>query len=276
MSDDQPTTSNAQTVYGRHLRQRRNAANLSADDLGAIGHCSGSLVYQIERGERRPAWSFTRAVDTRFGGDGLLCDLHDLIDNENPIHPKWFGDLLRAEPRATRIRLFEPQALPGLLQTESYARALISGMRPVNASVDELVAGRMARQRLLFRQVPPQMWALIDEPVLLRLAKMDPAVVKEQLEHLIGVAEHSHIVLQVLPITATVHAAMNGSFLLMTLPEGEVGYIESVTTGQLISEASGVSEVERRYDLAKADALSPGRTVNHLRKLLENPDEHCI
>ncbi|MFE3196910.1 helix-turn-helix domain-containing protein [Embleya sp. NPDC059237] len=269
MSHDQPTTSNAQTVYGRHLRQRRNAANLSADDLGVIGHCSGSLVYQIERGERRPAWSFTRAVDARFGGDGLLCDLHDLIDNENPIHPKWFGDLLRAEPRATRIRLFEPQALPGLLQTESYARALISGMRPVNASVDELVAGRMARQRLLSREVPPQLWALIDEAVLLRLLAMTPDVVKGQLSHLVALTERPHVVLQVLPMRVAIHAAMNGGFRMMTLPEGEVAYVESVSNGQLISEANAVSEVERRYDLAKTDALTPGETASHLRELLE-------
>ena len=270
MREDQARATNAQEVYGRHLRQRRQMRKASADDVGAVGHCSGSLVYQIERGERRPPWSFTRVVDEYFGGDGLLCDLHDLIDRENPIEPKWFGDLLRAEARASRIRLFEPQALPGLLQTEPYARALIGGMRPLDASVDELVANRLARQRLLSRPLPPQMWALIDEAVLLRLVKMEPSVAKGQLEHLIGVAELAHVVIQILPIEATVHAVMNGGFLLMTLQEGEVGYVESMSTGQLISDASAVAEVERRYDLAKTDALSPGRTLSHLRELLEH------
>jgi len=241
----------------------------SADDVGAVGHCSGSLVYQIERGERRPPWSFTRVVDEYFGGDGLLCDLHDLIDRENPIEPKWFGDLLRAEARASRIRIFEPQAIPGLLQTESYARALVEGVQSADGSDDEHVAARMARQRLLAREVPPQLWALVDEAVLLRLVQMEPGTAKEQLAHLVTVAERRNVVFQLLPIAASVHAVMNGGFRLMTLPEGEVAYVESVSDGQLISDLTAVAEVERRYDLAKTDCKSPRETVRHLRELLE-------
>jgi transcriptional regulator with XRE-family HTH domain len=160
-------------VFGAMLRHYRVSAGMSQEQLGALLYCSGDLIGKIENGQRAPTEQFTAAcealADLKTGG--ALMELRELLKHylKERAFPGWFHDWPGNESHATALRTFELVAVPGLLQTEEYARAMLCTQ--VMASVDEtdeMVAARMDRQAILSRDKPPMLWVLLDEGVLRR------------------------------------------------------------------------------------------------------------
>jgi hypothetical protein len=144
---------------------------------------------------------------------GTLAQLWPLVSQE--ALPRWFRPFAEIEREATSLRTWEPLIIPGLLQTEDYARALITAWQPADGkeSVEQQVAARMERQHLLERADPPLIWAIIGEPAL-RNPVGGPAVLHDQLIRLLdGDAAHPKLILQVIPLIAGAHPGSAGPLL---------------------------------------------------------------
>ncbi len=207
---------------------------LTQEELAQQVFCSGALVSMIETGKRAPNKDFTRRCDEVLATGGALMRLWPLLTRE--AYPSWFRPFVEMEAAATVIHEFEVQAVPGLLQTEDYARTVIDASWPPNdpEETERQLAARLERQEILKRRTPPLLWVVLDEGVLRRTVG-GPDVMRAQLTHLIDMSAHLHIRLQVLPFDCGVHAAMDGAFEILEMAQSEyVVYIEGPSTGQLV------------------------------------------
>jgi transcriptional regulator with XRE-family HTH domain len=257
-------------LFGYELRELRKAAGLTQEALGEKLHSSGGFVGQIETAERRPKPDYVADLDRILGARGRLIRLAHHAQLASLAQPSWFVGYANAESKAQRIRTFEPQVIPGLLQTEEYARELFRKVRMPQAEAEERAARRMTRQSILRHRDPTELWVVLDEGAIVR-ASRTPGVARSQLEYLLQVCELPNVILEVLPLDAGLHACMDGSMSLLMIPgRAECAYVEWVGDGRLISEASAVQEFARRYELLRADTLSPTKSAQLLRDLVEN------
>lgn len=256
---------------GFELRRLRKDSGLTQEALAGQVHSTGGFVGQIETAERRPKLKFVEALDRALGsGDHLQLLAHHALQS-SLSQPLWFSGYVNAEQHASRIRTFEPQVIPGLLQAEEYADELF---RQIRMSPDEAEANRarrLARQAVLHRKRDPlRLWVILDESALLRTVK-SPRVSKPQLEFLLRLCELPNVVIEVLPLSCGLHACMDGSLVLLSVPgHPECAYVEGMGYGRIIAESEAVSEVERRYDLLRCEALSPTRSAQLVHEYLES------
>ena len=137
--------------FGSELRRFRTAADMTQGQLGEAINYTGALVGLVETAKRTPAREFAELCDEVLNTDGALIRLWPLLNRA--VYPSWFRGYVDLEATATRILSFDVQLVPGLLQTENYARAvLLAGRHP---NIDELVAARLDRQHILNQQHPP-------------------------------------------------------------------------------------------------------------------------
>ena len=188
----------ALALFSGELRQARSRAGLTQDQLAEKLAYSTSLVAHVETGSRAPSLDFAARADEALGTGGLLTRLQPFVRAE--AYPAWFRDWVEIEREATSLRWFEPLLVPGLLQTEDYARAVLAAAHPAapEGEVDRLVIARMDRQAILARADPPLMWVIVDEGVLTRPLG-GAGVMRDQIGRLIAAAHQPKIVLQVLP-----------------------------------------------------------------------------
>jgi hypothetical protein len=175
------------------------------------------------------------------------------------------GTFVGLEADASSLHAFQALLVPGLLQTERYARAVIRAMRPDadETEIKRRVAARMARQDLLTDSAPPEYWAVIDEAVLHRVID-GPEVMAEQLYRMITVAKMPHVTIQVVPFGAGAHPGMEGPFLILGFPEQadpDVVYVDSTSSGLYLEMPPDVRRYTLMFDHLRAAALRPGDTV---------------
>jgi hypothetical protein len=178
---------------------------------------------------------------------------------------------MELESRATLVEEYAPQIVPGLVQTEDYARSqfVVSNPKATRDRTEELVTARMSRQALLRSDPPPDLSLILDEAVL-RRGFGGPAVMRAQLSRLAELAHTPTSVVQVLPFDQGGHALVGGNLTLMTLDNGaRVAYEESISTGTLLEEIGIVAERQRAYDLLRACALSPCDSAAFIRSAME-------
>jgi transcriptional regulator with XRE-family HTH domain len=246
------------TFYGAELRRLREAAGLTQSQLGERAFCSGTYVGQFETAVRRPQQDTSKLFDEILGTGEHLQRLCRLARKSR--YPDYFADVVELEELATTISEYSPVLVPGLLQTEAYARGLTQATLPYadDDEVRELVAGRMDRSRRLDNPGAPEVWAILHEAAL-HVSVDGPEVMHEQLNHLMDLGlHHKRIIVQVVPYSAGPHPLMYGTTILMTSDEAPpVAYTEGAHTGQLIDEPALVAKFNRSYDHVRAAALAP-------------------
>jgi transcriptional regulator with XRE-family HTH domain len=256
---DLDPSSSVVAFFGAELRRLRSAAGMSQEDLGQRVSYSGSLVGMVETARRAPTRDFAERCDDALGTGGALARLWPLVSQE--AMPRWFRPFAELEREATSIRSWEPLVVPGLLQTEDYARALIEAWQPGDGqeAVQQQVTARMERQHLLEREEPPLMWAIISEAALLNPVG-GPKVLRDQLGRLVDVmADHPKIIVQVVPLSAGAHPGLEGPLVLVARRgEPDVAYLEVQGRGQIVERAEEVARYGLLYDLLRAVALPPG------------------
>ena len=248
--------------YGAELRRLREAAGLSQEQLGERVFCSGTYVGQFESATRRPQPDVSGLFDEVLGcGEHFrrLCELA-----RQSKHAEYFADAAELEKLARTISEYAPMLVPGLLQTEEYARGLTRAAQ-LFASQDEVerrVTARMERGRRLDHPTAPELWVVIHEAAL-RVPVGGPVAMLDQLRRLVEVGRSNHrVVLQVLPFAAGATAFLNGTVIHMTFADAPpVTYTESAYAGQLIDDPELVAQYQRAYDLVRAAALSPDASL---------------
>lgn len=254
--------SSVAAYFGNELRRYRNFANMTQEQLGQHIGYTGSLIGLIETARRTPSREFAELCDETFGNGGALSRIWPLVGS----FPNWFTEFVELEAQATGIQTFEVQLIPGLLQIESYTRALFAATGADD--VDANVSIRLERQAILTRPNPPMLWVVIDESVLHRPVG-GPEVMRDQLKHVAELAS-PRIVLQVLPYSVGAHACMDGALTTLAFNHGpDLLYLEIAGVGQLRSDPNEVMECRTRYDLIRAAALSPVESVKVIRAAME-------
>jgi transcriptional regulator with XRE-family HTH domain len=255
--------------FGAELRRRRVATGMSQDQLGQEINFSAALVGRIELGERVPSPDFARRCDDLFAAGGLFAHLREVMNSDVHAYPTWFWEFVEREREATSIREFNALAVPGLLQTEDYARALFRACKPTESDeeIGQHVAARVERQRILERSRPPMLWAVVDEGVLRR--PVGGAIVfHEQLGHLAKVGKRPGVVFQVMPFSAGAHAGLLGEFILLGLAGGrDVAYTESVESARLIEQPDEVAAFDLVFDMIRAVALPPEASIDLIMRV---------
>ncbi|WP_030254547.1 helix-turn-helix domain-containing protein [Streptomyces violens] len=244
-------------LYGAELRFKRESAGLTQAELGAPMFVSGSFIGQLESGARRMQGEYARRIDEILGTDGFFE--RNVEAAQRSRYPEHFADAAEFEAMAISIREYAPLLVPGLLQTEDYARAVFRAVHPVapEGVIDDLLSARLDRARVLEDPTTPLFWAVLDENVLRRPVG-GPAAMHTQLAHIAALMRRNRVIVQVLPYAEGAHAALEGSLKLMTFADAPpVAYLQGLATGQMLDEPSHVERYGLAYDLVRAAALSP-------------------
>lgn len=254
------------------LRRLRESARLTIEEVADKLECSASKISRIETGHVGVTPRDVRDMLELYGvaGDGREALVQ--LAREARTRGWWHaynevftGAFVGLEADASSLRAYQALLVPGLLQTERYARAVIRALRPdaTDTEIDRRVRARRERQRLLTDPAPPEYWAVLDEAVLHRRVG-GAAVMAEQLSHLAAVAALPHVTIQVVPFATGAHPGMEGPFLILGFPEQadpDVVYVESTTNGVYLEMPPDVRRYAVMFDHLRAAALKPDYSV---------------
>lgn len=261
------------TTYGDWLRQQREAAGLTQQELADLAVMTRSHIAHIEAGRRFPSPEDARRLDKVLNTGNVLTSF---LPAEDVAVPDYFESARLLEQQAVMIREFALSFVPGILQTERYARAVLSTAFPPvgEQECDRLVVTRLDRAKILDDPVSPVVWALLDEAVL-RRAVGGRDVMAEQLGHLVRLAETGRIRVHVLPFSLGLHPLMENMLSLMSFPDQPpVAYSEGLRMGKLHDSAAVVTELEGRYALALSDSMPLQESLALLRATAKDYGDH--
>lgn len=254
------------------LRRLREAADLTIDEVAEKLECSASKISRIETGHVGVTPRDARDMLELYGQTGDEREALVQLARE-ARKPGWWqaykevftGTFVGLEADASSLRAFQALLVPGLLQTEPYARAVIRAMRPDadESDIQRRVDARTARQQLLTDPNPPEYWAVIDEAVLHRVVG-GPEVMAHQADRLLAVAQLPHVTIQVVPFGAGAHPGMEGPFLILGFPEQadpDVVYVDSTSGGFFLELPPDVRRYILMFDHLRATALKPDDSV---------------
>jgi DNA-binding XRE family transcriptional regulator len=246
----------------------RTKHGLSCAQLGRVLGCNRQSVSNMEAA--RPGW---RLDDDQAKKLDELWDLNGhfgrLLRYARARHDAdWFAQHVAYEKRATVMRIYEALIVPGLLQTEAYARALLTAGQVVK-DVDVAVEARMKRQEILAGKDPPLLWALLNQNILDQPVG-SPEVMKAQLARLVEASRLPNIVIRVVPRSLGAHVGLDGSFTITTVEEGDVAYMEAVGGGRLSLDRAEIRRYGVRYDRIGADALSRDSSRSLMEQVMES------
>jgi transcriptional regulator with XRE-family HTH domain len=271
-------------LVGAQLRRLREERGITREDAGYVIRASGSKISRLELGrvsfkERDIADLLKHyGVDDATQVEALLALARDANrpgwwHDYDDVLPTWFQTYVGLEESASLIRTFEVQFIPGLLQTEDYARSVTMSGRP-DLRPDEIerrVGLRMKRQNILDRPNPPKVWAVIDEAALRRPIG-GSKVMRAQLRYLLELMERPHVTVQVMPFRFGGHAAEGGAFSILRFPEPDlpdVVYVEQLVSALYLDKREHIDRYAQAMDRMTVDSQPPDLSTETLRKLLE-------
>ncbi|WP_225849910.1 helix-turn-helix transcriptional regulator [Streptomyces sp. HPF1205] len=255
-------------VFGRQLKRFRTRAGLERPEFGSLTGYSVATIASYEQGRRVPPPRFIDQADRVLDAGGVLQEMKEEVARAQ--YPAFFRDAARLEAEAVELHVYANQAVPGLLQTEEYARAVFGMMRPPldEDSVNERVVARLARQEVFARRPEPMMSFVIDESVLRRPIG-GRAVLRGQLEQILLVGHKRTVEVQVMPLVSEEHAGLAGPFSLIETDEGRrIAYVEVQNVSHVHTERRLVRGLEVKYGILRAQALTPRASLTYVEKLL--------
>jgi transcriptional regulator with XRE-family HTH domain len=260
--------------FGSELKCRREAAGMSQDELGKLAFCSAGYISQFEQAVRKPQLDHSQRFDVALETGGFFERMWNDLINQSP-YAHYFTDAYELEGRALTICDYSPLLVPGLLQTEGYARAVFHAAQPLlpDEETSERVANRLARARILKPaegHTPPMYWVVLDESVIRRPVG-GREVMGEQLAHIAQSVRDRRALVQILPFSAGAHALMEGLVTLMTFADAPpVAYVESPHMGQLLDDPAIIVREQMSYDLVRASALSREESLSLIESAAED------
>lgn len=267
---------------GYELRRLRENAGLTIDQVAERLACSASKISRIETGHTGVSPSDVEDLLAIYGVTGAESDELVQIAREAREKGWWhpYSTVLTSayvglESEAVAIRAYEQQVVPGLLQTEEYARAMILAARPdIGAeALESRVRVRMRRQSLLGGRDPVKLWAVLDQAVLSRPVGGD-AVMRRQMERLVEAAALPRVTLQVLPFSAGAHAGMDGTFTILIFPkpaDNAVVFAENATGGLFLEKRAELRKYYEIFEHISRAALPPEESLAFIARLAREP-----
>lgn len=268
VKEDSGDTPGVWSAYGRLLQHLRKQAGLSQQKLGdAIGY-SLEQVASVEQGRRPAKAAFTIAADRALGARGALEVLQD--DVERAKLPRFFRNFALLESEALSRFSYDPLLVPGLLQTEGYARAVFDGHCPPlsEETIDQHTEARLSRQKLLTCVPMAELSFIISEEAL-RNPLGGVEVMRGQWRRLLEVGEQRNVEVQVMPAGPGFHTGLNGPFVVLETKEHRhIGYVESQEVGCVVRDPAEVSAFGLRYGKLRSQALNVVESARLIGRLL--------
>jgi len=265
--------SSAAGIFAAELKAQRGRLGWTQVQLGQRIGYSGSFISDVERGARWASLDFAQRCDKEMGMPGTLERMHELTRRE--AYPSWFSPVIPFEAAAVRIHGWALGAVPGLLQTEGYARSVIQARRPEadEAAIERTVAARIERQAIFARENRPLLWFVLHEGPL-RHVVGDREIMAGQLDKLIKSASMPGVVLQVLPFTAHDHAGVEGPIVLYESHSGPtVAYTECYGGGRLVEASDEVADLMTVVGMLRAAALPPRDSLAFMKQIRRDLDD---
>ncbi|GAA2649721.1 helix-turn-helix transcriptional regulator [Streptomyces lunalinharesii] len=255
--------------FGSELRRYREEVRMSLVQLADIVNSSKSNLARVETAEMMPPPELPSALDAAFGTGKHFHGLYQLAKRE--VHPDQYRRFMDCEAQATVIENYEPQVVPGPLQTPDYARALLRCQEELaEGQVEERVNARISRQERQRSDDPPLRWAIIDESILRRRIG-DAECMHKQLASLLRQADTRDSKIQVMPFSGGGHSLMSGALTLLTLPNSStIAYEEGIKFGHLYEDSARVMKWRRQYEVLRANALTVADSVKLIRTTMED------
>ena len=277
-------------LLGAQLRQLREAKGLTRAAAGYTIRASESKMSRLELGRVSFKDRDIRDLLVLYGvedpdhRDALLSLAKQANQSAwwhrySDILPSWFQTYVGLEETAMLIRTYEGHLVPGLLQTEDYARAVMFAGLPgePDAEVERWLRLRMDRQGLLTRSDPPRLWAVMDEAALRRPVG-GPVVMRAQLEHLISATKLPNVTLQVVPFRAGAHAALGQPFVILRFADPDLPdmvYLEQSTSGLWLDKREEVDSYAQVMDRLVVQAEDPNDTEEILSSILTDMESEA-
>ncbi|NGO79428.1 helix-turn-helix domain-containing protein [Streptomyces sp. YC504] len=265
---------------GQELRRLRELKGMTAEEVAERLLVSQSKISRLENGRR--------SISQRDVRD--LCGVYEVEDHrivdslmqmaKDSRQQGWwhaFGDIpysvyIGLETDAASLRVYDPQVVPGLLQTRGYAEALITGALPETqqSDIDKRVQVRVRRQeRIQAADNPLRLWTVLDEAALKRIVGNKQLMI-EQLEHLVEMSHLPHVTVQVIPFEMGAHPGVNGQYAILEFPDtadSSVVYIEGVTSDLYLEKANDVHKYSVMYEHLRAQALNVEQTRQFITEI---------
>ncbi len=271
---------------GAALKRYRLAAQLDQDHAAKVLGCSKAKISRVETGISSARVGDVRVLLDLYGVEdrNIYMKLEQLARDSNKrgwwlqhsevSKTEWYADFITLEGDATYIRTYQPVFIPGLLQTGDYLRAMVSSGGPTvhtPDAINEMVAVRQARRQVI-EEGGTQYAAVIWEPAL--TAPMpSPKVHREQLLHILHVAQRQNVSIQVLPLSAWHAAHMTSHFVMLSFgpePAPEVAAYDTTTNTVILEDAADMAYHARVFECLRSAALSPDQSLTFLRKAIED------
>ncbi|MFI1381925.1 Scr1 family TA system antitoxin-like transcriptional regulator [Embleya sp. NPDC020886] len=265
----EPHPSDSLRTFGAVVQALREHAGLSRVDLGTRVRFSKHTVESVELGRRMPDEAFVERAEEALGNTGALRMAARHLTRGEAGLAAWFRRWARLEREAVSLCTYECCLVPGLLQSEAYARAVFEGTIPLRTDeeLEAQLAARMERQAMM-RERPTVPFGFIVEEHVFRRRFGDAQAMRALVDHVLERSTPRNVTLQVVPLTAELHTCLDGPLQILETPAGQrLGYSEGQENGRLIADRKEVSLLCQRYDTLRSQALNPKESRDLLERL---------
>ncbi|MGW0791206.1 helix-turn-helix domain-containing protein [Streptomyces sp. NPDC002911] len=264
----EPGASDSLRTFGAFVQALREHAGFNREEFGDLVRFSKHTVASIEQGRRMPDCDFVERAEAALGNTGALRKAAPHLSRQAGL-ASWFRQWARLETQAVTLWTYECRVIPGLLQTERYARAVTVSVPPVKdeEQVAKQVMARLERHQL-FERRPPIAFSFIIEQALIERGTGGPDVMRELLDSLLKRSLQFNVELQIMPLSQPDHAGFDGPLMLLESQENKwFAYAEGQRGGMLISDPKEVSITLQRYAKLRSQALTSEDSRSLLKQL---------
>jgi transcriptional regulator with XRE-family HTH domain len=259
-------SSSPPAFFAAEVKRLRGIAGMTQEELAKATLYSSASVAAIETCRLIPSRKFAEYADKAFETDGHLARLQELVEQMSVL--PWFRDRIEVERKATDIRTYEPYQVPGLLQTEEYARANVTAARPMlsDDEIERAVALRISRQEILLDDgAAPNLWAIMDESALQRVVGSQETMAAQR-EHLLTVSRQPNVTLQIILNNEGSTCAYGRAFdVLTTKNDSSLVYLEDIGSARYIRDRHEVRRYMVVFDHLRANALTDRDSVAFIK-----------
>ena len=265
----EPDPSDSLRTFGAVVQALREHAGYSRAEFAELVRFSKHTVESVELGRRMPDESFVERAEEVLGNTGALRKAAQFLTRGEKGLAAWFRRWARLEKVAVSLGTYECRLVPGLLQSEGYARAVFEGTIPVvtDEQLETLLAVRMERQRMLHER-PTVPFSFIVEEHVFRRRFGDAGQMRGMLDHVLERTAPRNVTLQIVPLEGVLHTCLDGPVRLLEAADGRrFAYSEGQQNGRLIADVKEVSLLQQRYDTLRSQALNPKESRGLLERL---------
>ncbi|MEW2624507.1 helix-turn-helix transcriptional regulator [Streptomyces sp. NPDC048106] len=264
----EPESSDSLRTFGAVVQALREHHGLTREELGDLVGFSKHTIASVELGRRMPDIDFVEAAEAVLGNTSALRKALEHLERQ-PGLAAWFRRWAELERQAITLHTYECRMIPGLLQTEAYARQLFLDELPflTDEQIEANWAARAERQRLLRERPNTAFSFIIEEQVFLRRTG-GTEVMREAIDHILGLTQLRNVEIQIMPLVRESHAGLHGPMQLLETPKHKwFAYMEAPECGVLISDPKSVSALNGRYARMRSQALTFQDSVSLLERI---------